>query len=580
MISAEKLAAKRNLDTLEKHKKRVLTLFRRALKNISVYPAELQASIAKDLGNEYQQFELACYKYCSGSRRIDLAREVGSGARSWTEYQNVPHEIARYGKMQISKVKLQRCAKLAAEQMDRCEELYKRSLAVLDILEESQRCIIDLTSIRKAISDEIDLYRKIFNLYANGLSYREIERVCNIRNAQSRIKNGTIPKTILIYSGGFFSKDEVIARKVRVVSILRNVRKSLRLALKNNKNTSPEVAAKNRDIWRKEIANLRNVLNLYLKGIAPAVIERVLKLPASSWILKGEMPIKLSRAGSDFSRKDHSMARLISPSMAYAIGAYVASTVKFNQDRGITLQAVSQDIYQRAKENLETAFGIKLTKERQKSSLLIDIQRRKLIQDFHKVMGFEKTTDPLIPPDLIRYDGACRDFLNGFFDFANFYLSSNPIRFTISRTGPKNIMRAIAVALSYQGIFPTISEHGRSISLLIQDSQEVIRLLKLFPTLKRHPKASDLELQIDLMDPNLPNSYTFYQAVMRRLPQLNPKERLSRDKFSDLGDKWHNSDITKTKIKVISKWRNGIEPRSVKRMKLLRQLEIEMYPNN
>src|SRR5262249_18990544 len=153
-----------------------------------------------------------------------------------------------------------------------------------------------------------------------GFSFKEIKSITNV-SIQSRIEDKSLPDIIIKYAGYPLTAGAKKHRENKCRALEAAAVEAYRKAKENQRKRNPETLHELTEVWKDELQGLKLVLTLYKKGLAPAGIAALTRLPAYSWISQGELPFKLSRAALDLRNHKYKIPLKIDEDFAYLIGA-------------------------------------------------------------------------------------------------------------------------------------------------------------------------------------------------------------------------------------------------------------------
>jgi hypothetical protein len=564
------------------HAETVSAQFRKALAILSVYPAHRREKLLEQVSGEYTRFYNAVELALQGRYVREVQKVLGSEARSWLTGQ-VPRLIARYSFIQVSDSDLAEREAAAKRQIAVCTDKRDTALEVIAMLQafDGSDRAAEVTAVKRAFRK----FKYAFNLYQRGVAWKEIADLTG-EPMQSRIEAKTIPEIIVKYAGYPLTKANQAVRNEKCAALRASAQAIFERAKAKQSALNPQALEKQIEVWKRELKSFHLVVDLYQKGLEAASIKTLTKLSAHDWLRCNALPVKVTRAGLDLTRRDFTIPERIDSDFSYIAGAIFGSKRVFSRNAPLVFPSAELDKLSSLKSLFEEVFQTslpapRLEKTRAGSSrFVLAAGREALVTGILDMLGIpERAMDPVPPFSLIRNKELRVRFIRGYLDYAGLSLDLQRHRFGIIRGHQPNIIKALGVALYLEGICPIVRAERSGALLAVTDTKDFHRLVTLAPGLLPHgtPIATG---QPDKPSVELISSYDNYRMIKNVLvafygsgEKLNFKDILRRSGISIA----EHERVPRSVKDQIRSWARGVKPPVVRRGQSMEKIFEELY---
>jgi cell division septum initiation protein DivIVA len=512
-----------NVNLLKRHASAVERSFRTALDHVELFPPEEGRRIRQELTAEIEVFREAVKRFESRAPIREIRKEVAphQDVRSWLIYRNMPSTIARYSHSQIDAADIAKRAEITARRLLHFHQRYE---AALETVKELPMAEAQRREIVAKLHAEKQTMSKGFALYRRGFSFVDIDRITGI-GIQNRALEGAIPETTRSYGGEVLSPNAMSHRRATAQDIRSHAQRVLAEAQKKNENEPADLKTARFDRITKELQNLELVLRMYERGLSPHQIKHLAKLPAESWILEGALPPTLLRSSNRLNRKDFRIPSMLDHETSYIVGAYLARARDFDQ-KSISFSAPTPALAQELMNKIERSFRLRPEPPRKVGNMyMVEIARKDFVSGFKRFFSIDAGSVVPCLDALIFYPYFRRPFLDGFLSFAGGSLNTQHARYSLTRIAQRELLAGIGVALSFEGIYPTLhnaSERGGV--LQVCDASELRTLIREFPQVASAKDLGKLHQKLD-KEAGPMESLSVYLNVMQIIARHFPKGR-------------------------------------------------------
>jgi hypothetical protein len=352
-------------------------------------------------------------------------------------------------------------------------------------------------------------------------------------------------------------------------------------AERKSERESPDQKAVRFERIGEELRNLELVLRMYERGVSPNQIKRLTNLPADSWLLKGALPPTLLRSSERLNRKDFRIPNMLDHETSYIIGAFLARARSLDQ-RSISFSAPTAELALELINKIERTFRLRPEPPRAVGNMhVVEIGRKDFVAGFKRFFNVDAGTVLPCLDALIFYPYFRRPFLEGFFAFAGGSLDVERSRYTLARGTHRELLAGIGVALSFEGIYPTLGKAFEKGGLLqVSDAHELRALITEFPQVGPATDIEELRRKLPTSVRPL-ESLPVYLSVMQILGRHFPGgKRLNFQKIRDEGAvALSELAFTPEERSKIKGWRLGHKPLVYQRAKALEGLAKKLFPD-
>jgi hypothetical protein len=564
---------------LKQHASAVERSFRVALDHAQLFPPEEGKRIREELQAEVQVFREAVKQFESRApiKEIRQALAPDQDVRSWLIYRSMPSAIARYSHSQVDAKDIAKREEITAR---RLLNFHQRHEAALDTVRDLPMSEAQRKGIQAKLRAEKQAMTKGFALYRKGFSFVDIDRITGI-GIQNRAMDGNIPETTRCYGGDVLSPNAIKYRRTLVQDIRTYAQSLLEEAQKKNEREPADRKAARFDRIAVELSNLDLVLRLYERGLSPYQIKRLTKLPAESWILDGALPPTLFRSSERFNRRDFRIPPIIDHETSYIIGAYLARA-RGADPQAISFSAPSAALAQDLMNRIERSFRFRPEPPRIVGNMhVVEIARKEFVRGFQKLFSLEGGSVVPCLDALIFYPYFRRPFLEGFLSFAGGSLNTERARYSLSRISQREVLAGIGLALSFEGIYPTLhNAFERGGVLQLCDARELRNFIREFPQVASAKDLAELHKKLP-QDESPLERLSVYLHVMRIIRRHFPKgTKLDFRKIrNEGGDVLSGLSFTPAERTKIKGWRLGHKPLFAQRAEKLEALARKLFPD-
>lgn len=561
-----------SLNALRRHAEQVEASYKVALTHISLFPEEHREKMRAAVESEFRDFQSAVQLFASRVPIDTIQQTMTSGkvVAPWIMRHRTPKSIARYSHSQVDSKDLRQRKALSEARLATFQERFAAACAtVAEIpLSDEQR-----KAAMNALKHEHDAMLQAFNLYKKGFSFGDIDRITKV-GMQDRALDGRLPPLTRHYGGDILTPEEIAARQMKASRMVAKANSALQNAEKKYATASPEAREARMHALREDVERVSLVVRLYERGISPLRIRRLTRLPAPEWLACETLPVKLLRAAEPLYKRDFTIPKQHTEASAYIAGAFFGR-LRLSNPQIILFAAPTHEAAEKLRHRFAEAFGHSPNLPRTHGDMhLVHISRKALIEPFCELMGATDGDKVTVPRILIDYSFYRKPFLEGFFEFAAGTVHTSIPRFTISRVLRGDVLAHVAVALSYEGIYPNITcnESGAA-KLQIDDAREIRRLLTMFPSIT-DAQTRDKALTLATRNESCLDTVVGYETVMRILARDYPKG--TKLNFEDVRDKGgavlQSLTLCPWEKQRIKGWRAGLVPKVCVRAKRLAKL--------
>lgn len=568
-----------DVQLLQRHAVAVERSCRVALDHADFFPVEEAQRIRQELQSEFRAFQESVQSYQARVpiKEIRAALAPDQDVRSWLIYRSMPATIARYSHSQLEPRDLRKREEIATQ---RLADFNQRHKAALETVKELPLTKSQRGEIEQRLENERKTMTKGFALYRRGFSFVDVDRVTRI-GIQSRALLGTIPETTRHYGGDILSANAAEQRSNKCREIRTLAREIFAEALKKNEHEDSKRHETRFEKIGRELKSLELVLRLYERGLAPYQIKRLTNLPAHSWLLQGALPPTLLRSSERLNRKDFSIPTLFDHDTSYIIGAFLARARSITT-RSLSFSAPTAEAARSLAEKFERSFG--LTPEparRVGDKFVLDIGRKEFVSGFKRF--FKLDSGSVVPclDSIVFYEYFRRPFLEGFLTFAGGHLDVEGERYSLTRVMQQEILEGVAVALSFEGIYPAVHKAGaRGAVIQVHEGSHLRSLVDSFPQVCT-PEALDEIRHKPPLKVQPIDTIAVYLCVMRVIKEHFPEnKRLNFTTIKKVGGLiLDDISFTFEERSRVKGWRLGHRPRLLQRVENLEKLARKLFPD-
>lgn len=551
--------------------------YRKALANIEFYPKDQKVALREQLVSEYENFTAAATMLTKGTFVREIQKEICSEARSWLT-GNIPATIARYSFCQVSEAQVAVRSVVSEERIKVCRQQMKSALDTVSRLEAYDG--ISRKKDTQAIKKEFASFKLAFQLYARGFSFEEIRSLTS-ESIQARVEDKTIPEKILAYAGYPLTASAQSYRVKKSADLKSAIAAAFEEAKAKQGALRPDTIDQQVEVWRKEIATFNLVVDLYEKGLTTTSIAALTGTNADGWLSNGQLPVKLTRARLDLVHRDYKCPTVIDESFAYVAGAMYANQRSYSSESGIIFRNADQSKIAGVKSKFDSVFQTTLADPSTESgSYVARVGRSGLLKDIFDMLGIQEgARDPLPPLAMLTHQHTRRGFLRGYFDFCRPHVNPDLHRFGVSRRTQPNLIKAVALALYAEKIYPIARENGAGFALAVNNEVDFRKLVTFAPEiLSPNEKRKLGDKAAPPQDPI--GSYEAYRSIVSILKKAyGDGRRLDfQDILSRAGIMTVPHDIPDNIKSRISNWRRGLKPLVAQRAEAIERLAKLLYP--
>lgn len=559
---------------INEHAEVVSAHYRRALANVEFYPAADKERLAEQICSEMDNFYKSVAMVRAGKFVREIQEEVCSEARSWVK-GSMPAAIARYSFYQISDAELAERGRISASQIRVCQAQMTSALdtiAKVGSYDGNAR-----TAEAQRVKEECSRFERAFTLYARGFSFVEIKELTG-ESIQSRVEDKTIPETLMKYAGYPLSEAAAQYRANKISALQSAAVKAFEAAKARQEQSDPTILSEKIKVWKGELKELDLVLGLYKKGLSITSIADLTGLHADGWIRQEQLPAKLARASLDLTSRDFRVPQHIDPDFACVLGALCATTRVFSPDGAMAFRHSDKKRLEQIKIIFERLFQTSLVEPQvDGQGFILRVGRSALVREILEKFGVkDRTTDVLPPYEILKYSDTCRAFVRGFLTFCHPHLDKDLNRFGVARSTQPNLLKAVAIGLYLEKIYPTIRESGGKVALVVADQRDFEALCDFAPSMLNEAEKEAWVKRVK-REPDPIGSYDAYAKIASVLRGVYPTG--VKLNFSDiLSRAGIECDATQSVKTRIANWRGGIKPHVALRAKALEELIATLYP--
>lgn len=526
-----------------------------------------------EIDREFKDFQSAVNLFIARAplEKIQEAMTGDTTVVPWLARYRTPLAIARYSHAQNDTKVLRERRQLSEQRLASFQERFdaaRETVAELNLSTERREELL------KELAGERATMVQAFNLYKKGFSFRDIDDITGI-GMQDRARDGRLPPLTRYYGGDILTEDERRARQSKTSRMLVKATEALNAAEKRYRNTRSEPRLLE---YRRDFERVALVARLYERGISPLRIRSLTSLSAPEWLACETLPVKLLRVADPIYKRDFKIPTQHTEDSAYVAGAFFARLRLADPDKTL-FSAPNRAAADKLRESFTRAFDLEPKPLRQHGGVfLVPISRSAFIEPFKKFIGQTTGNQIIVPRLLIDYSFFRKPFLEGFLSFAGGQVHTTIPRFTLTRSLRGDILNHIAVALSYEGIYPNIHTDSRgSVKLQIDDASEIRRLLNTYPMITdAETRAKALSLMT--WEESCLDSLQAYETVLRILQRDYPKG--VKLNFEDVrmkgGPLLAPLTLSNAEKQRIKGWRAGLVPKVYLRAKKLAVLETSL----
>lgn len=551
--------------------------YRKALANIEFYPKDQKVALRDQLVSEYEKFSAAATMLRGGKFVREIQKETCSEARSWL-IGNIPATIARYSFYQISDAQIADRSVVSEERIKVCRQQMKSALDTVSRLEAHDG--VSRKKETQAIKKEFASFKLAFQLYARGFSFEEIRSLTD-QTIQARIEDKTIPEKILAYAGYPLTAGAHTYRLKRCEELRSSITTAFEEAKAKQGALRPDTLDQQVEAWRKEVATFNLVVDLYQKGLTTTSIAALTGTNADGWLTNGQLPVKLTRARLDLTHRNYKCPTVIDESFAYIAGAMYANQRVFSVESGIVFRNTDRAKIDGLTSQIERIFQTTVADTSTESgSYVARVARTGLLKDIFDMLGMQDgTRDPVPPLAILTHRHTRHGLLRGYLDFCRPHVNADLNRFGVSRGTQPNLLKAVALALYAERIYPIVRENDRGFTLAVNNQEDFLKLVSLVPDI-----VSPDELRKLRNKPTPPHdpigSYEAYRSIVSVLKKAySGATKLDfQDILSRSGIVTKTDDIPNSIKSRISNWRRGLKPLVAQRAETIERLAKALYP--
>lgn len=557
---------------LRGHAERVEASYKVALVHISLFPADEREKMRAAVEREFENFQSAVRLFTGGVplTKIQEAMPDGSSVVPWLARLRVPVSIARFSHARIDPQELRDRKRLSAQ---RLAVFHDRFTAALETVKEIPLDAGKRVDITRRLESERSTMLRAFELYEKGFSFRDIDHITKV-GMQDRALDGRLPSLTRYYGGDALTPEEVVAHRNKAARMVTKACEALEEAEKKHRFLSTAVREARMHVLRKECEQVKLVARLYERGITPLRIRTLTKLSAPEWLAYETLPVKLLRVLQPTYKRDFTIPTQHTEETAYVAGAFFAR-LRLTDPGKILFAAPRPEVAEKLRKTFTKAFGLEPSPTRVHGGMyLAPIDRKAFVEPFRQLVGVTGGPAVAIPQMVIDYTFYRQPFLDGFLSFSGGHFHTSIPRFTLTRSISGEVLNQVAVALSYEGIYPNVhTENTGAVKLQIDDPLELRRLMELFPMMTDARTRERMGAMVVRAKSCL-DSLEAYETVMRILRTDYPKG--VKLNFEDVREKGgvvlSSLMLTPGEKHRIKGWRAGLRPKVYVRAQKLQAL--------